>query len=88
MLKKILSIGSGFIFLPVLANSLSVTYASDKLAQCSVTMEYFDGGAGRVTCQVQDTGSFRAAGTSVTLACDSEEQVNNLTSTTSAVLIK
>lgn len=70
-----------------LAGNLSVTYDGAKLAQCSVSMEYFDGNKSSVTCEVEDKGTFRIAGSTVTLNCQKGGEVEHIHDDASAVLI-
>ncbi len=69
------------------AGNLSVTYYGAKPAQCSVSMEYYDGDKNQVTCAAEDIGIYRSAGSTVTLSCQGAGEVGHLNDDDSAVLI-
>jgi len=84
---KIIIISLLLLCSSALAGNLSVTYDGAKPAQCSVSMEYYDGDSNQVTCEAEDIGLFRSAGPTVKLHCQGGGKVDHLNDDDSAVLI-
>lgn len=86
-MKKLIMMSFMLASSAAIADNLSVTYDGAKQASCKVSLEYYDGDKNRVTCEADDQGTYRSAGSTVTLNCKSGGQVAHLNDGGSAMFV-
>jgi len=87
MLKFFIIIFSVAFSSAALADAIEWRYDSSKPSNCRVWAGYIDGDKLRETCKVQDYGTYRAAGTTVRMNCESSGQVGHLSDGSSSITL-